>query len=148
MNKLVVDGRDISIVWDCGDNEDILVEVYRYGGLLQKLSSKKNLSFKAETDGVYRFVAYKVFADGNKKIFDNKIVEVFSEDVRKKYENFLKAEIPMIRNPIDYYPYKSPYSDFVICVNTGECDEINQIDGLTKSVYDEHTIIYSGGGVG
>lgn len=145
MSRATVVDKDIAITWDCRDDEKLTVEVYRYGGLLKKISSSERMLFKADADGIYRFVAYKILPDGRRKNYGNEIVEVFSVSAKKKYDCFLDSDIAMLDDPLKCYLYKEPYSDFVICVNMGEIEEFSELGSMVKTVFDEHTLILSNG---
>lgn len=145
MSKSVVIGREISITWDCDKNDKLMVKIYRYGGLLDKIYCNGKLEFKADKDGVYRFVAYKVYEKGVEEHYGNEIVEIFQSSVKEKYKKFLASNIPMLRKSIDYYPYKEPYSDLAICVNIGNLNDTAELAGLEKTEYNKQIVVLSGG---
>lgn len=137
MNQIQIKEKTITVKWDAGDDE-LFVDIYRYGGKLKCEKCKGTTTYVADEQGVYRFVAYRE-RDGKKYLFSHQIVELFEDDTKKKYDKFRLEKVSDIRHSLDYYPYMKPFQDIAICINVEKLDitKDNDLKNYFAIKYDE-----------
>ncbi len=116
MNQTHIDNKTITIKWNTADDDELFVDIYRYGGMLKSEKCKGTTVYTADEQGVYRFIAYKE-KKGRRISFSQQIVELFHQDTREKYDRFKGEKVSDIRHPLDYYSYRKPFQDIAVCIN-------------------------------